>query len=97
MTMSFAIFFAGIFVATFAIAGLFFLKFWKASRDPFFLHFVIFCWMICLERITAVVLEITQQSLSANSETLIWVYVIRLLAFAVILSAILKKNGYFGR
>lgn len=97
MTMGFAIFFAGMFVSAFAASGLFFLKFWKISRDPFFLHFVIFCWIMCLERVTAVVLEITQQSLSANSETLIWVYLIRLLAFAVILSAILKKNGFYGR
>lgn len=90
--MSLIIFFSGIFVGTFFTAGLFFLKFWKASRDSFFRYFAIACWLLCIERILAIYLEIHSQSITTNSETMMWVYLIRLAAFILIISAIIKKN-----
>lgn len=91
--MTVAIFLAGIFVGTFSASGLFFLKFWKASRDSFFLYFAIACWLMVLERIVAITLEGFFQIITTGSENLAWVYLIRLSAFAVILAAILKKNS----
>lgn len=90
MTISF--FLSGIFAATFAASGLFFLKFWKASRDPFFLNFAIACWLLVIERITAFSLDSVLQIATYGSENLAWVYLIRLSSFGFIIYAILKKN-----
>lgn len=86
-------FLAGVAMMTFLASGVFFLKFWKASRDRFFLYFCIACWLLASERVVGLFVlreyeAITISVLEANS----WIYLIRLCAFAFILIAILEKN-----
>lgn len=88
-----AVFFIGIAVATFGAAGIFFFKFWRASRDPFFLCFGIACWLIATERIIAFTVHNTKDPvLNAITDTTQWVYLVRLIAFSTILVAIWIKN-----
>lgn len=86
-------FISGIAAAAFAGSGLFFLKFWKSSGDPFYFKFCFACWLIALERIVLLSLRDAQSSIrSPVIEAHSWVYIIRLLAFVLILLAILDKN-----
>lgn len=90
--MILASFFAGIFSGTFGVAGLFFLRFWKTSGDPFFLNFAIACWLLVIERIAVLVCDGFATPSAYTNEGFFWVYLIRLSAFAMIFFAILKKN-----
>lgn len=86
-------FFSGMTMATFAASGLFFIKFWRASGDRFFLHFSIACWLISIERIVAVFNQETLAPIRTSLESAAtWVYVIRLLAFLLIFIAVMTKN-----
>lgn len=90
--MTSASFFAGIAMATFAAAGVFFLKFWRASKDPFFLYFCIACWLLSIERICIITLDSVFNIPTIGSEFGIWVYLIRLSAFVLIFTAVLQRN-----
>lgn len=92
MTIVTASFFSGITLATFAAAAVFFIKFWKASRDPFFLYFSIACWLLAIERIIVVILYYILEWMSPENENGSWIYIIRLLAFALISLAVYQKN-----
>lgn len=76
---------SGVLVALDAIAGLFFLKFWVASRDRLFVMFAAAFWILGLQRLllaaTRTVFE--DQALF---------YSLRLLAFVIIIVAIIDKN-----
>jgi hypothetical protein len=87
------LFLSGVTMATFAASGVFFLKLWKASHDRFFLGFALACWLLSLERVAGLYVSSTLQNLRANtSESSIWIYLIRLLAFATILAVVIDKN-----
>jgi len=89
----FAIFLSGISGACFTASSLFFLKFWLASRDRFFLLFAMACWLISLEKIIALFVPGTYESLSSEAtHSCSWIYLIRLGAFVLIFLAILDKN-----
>ena len=66
------------------MAGLFFLRFWRKTRDRLFAIFAVAFWALASER---VVLEIV----SVN-EFRPYVYGIRLFAFGLIILAIVDKN-----
>lgn len=86
-------FLTGISVATFLASGLFFFKFWKASRDRFFLFFFSAFLLIALERFADLFIPALQNPLrTPATEDAAWIYLIRLLAFALILIAIIDKN-----
>ena len=88
-----AVLFLGIAVATFAASGIFFFKFWRVSRDPFFLCFGIACWLIAIERLVAFTAHNNKDPvLNAITDTTQWVYLMRLIAFLTILYAIWIKN-----
>lgn len=96
--MIFSDFLAGVTMATFAASGVFFLKFWRASRDRFYLLFSLACWLLALDRTTSVAVGISQQALrSVATESSSWVYLIRLVAYLMILFAIIEKNRSTGR
>ncbi len=81
-----ASFLAGMIVAGFALAGLFFLKFWKRTREELFLAFTAAFWL----------LGITQALLTFSHvpvEERTWLYLLRLAAFLLILTAIWRKNA----
>lgn len=67
-------------------AGFFFLRFWRQSRDRLFLIFALAFWTLSLNWI---VLALTP---SSGGETRNFAYVIRLLAFLLLLGGIIDKN-----
>ena len=82
-------FLTGVYMTTFAASGLFFFKFWKASRDRFYLLFATACWLIAVERIAPFFFDTSHDNLQAADA---WIYLPRLAAFISILMAILHKN-----
>jgi len=66
-------------------AGMFFLKFWRKSRDPFFLAFAASFLIEGLNRSAVLLVD-------KPNEGNPWTYLVRLLSFLLILSAILRKN-----
>ena len=67
------------------LAGLFFFKFWRASRDRFFVFFFLAFWMLALNWI---VLIAAQPVLEARQDA----YVVRLVAFVLIIAGVIDKN-----
>ena len=67
------------------VAGLFFLRFWKKTRDRLFLMFAASFWIMAVNRMILATLH-------EESEFRTPVYVVRLLAFVLILVAIIDKN-----
>jgi hypothetical protein len=78
-------FLLGVIATTSVIAGLFFLKFWRTTRDSFFLAFAASFMVEGLNRTAVAILE-------APNAVSTWTYWIRLLSLLLILVAILKKN-----
>jgi len=83
--MTMLTFLSGAITLGFAIAALFFLRFWRYTRDELFLSFSI-----------AFLLLGTAQAILAlggvPDEHRSWVYLVRLTAFVLILVAIARKN-----
>jgi hypothetical protein len=75
----------------FGIAGLYFLRFWRDTRDRLFLIFAVSFWLLAVARIG---LTVTGQPSEADSSFPF--YVLRLVAYALILYSILDKNRFFG-
>jgi peptidoglycan/LPS O-acetylase OafA/YrhL len=76
---------SGLLVMGYAVAGLFFLRFWRETRDRLFGIFAGAFWLLALQR--------TLLALSQNPDNeQVWLYGIRLLAFVLILYAIVDKN-----
>ena len=67
------------------VAALFFLRFWRQTRDTFFL---LFAAAFALDAVTRLVLGMAQ--LSEETEPLI--YTARLVTFGLIIVAIVRKN-----
>ncbi|HEX7045834.1 MAG TPA: DUF5985 family protein [Burkholderiales bacterium] len=67
------------------VAGLFFLRFWQATRDRFFLFFVLAFWLEALSRV------LIGLSGSLREDAPLF-YLIRLVAYGLILVAILDRN-----
>jgi Family of unknown function (DUF5985) len=67
------------------MAAIFFLKFWRRTQDALFLSFSVAFLIEGVNRIA--VLEIEHPN-----EISPWTYVVRLIAFLIILAGILNKN-----
>ena len=78
-------FLLGVIVTASLTAALFFLKFWRATRDGLFLAFAIAFLIEGLNRAGVLLLE------RPNEGSPI-VYLVRLLAFLLIAAAIVRKN-----
>jgi uncharacterized membrane protein HdeD (DUF308 family) len=76
---------SGAIVALYAVAGLFFLRFWTETADRLFGIFALAFWMLAVQRLL-LVLQLDP------TEGQVWVYLLRLLAFVLILAAIIDKN-----
>jgi uncharacterized membrane protein HdeD (DUF308 family) len=76
---------SGGFVMAAVAIGVFFLRFWRKSGDRLFLMFAIAFWMLGANRLG---LSLT----SHEEEGRTWFYVLRLIAFLIILAAIIDKN-----
>ena len=71
--------------AGYAIAGLVVLRYWNRSRDRLFALFAVAFWILAFNR-TAFALT------AARAEITGYLYLVRLLAFAIVLVAIVDKN-----
>ena len=81
-------FLVGVIATSSLIAGAFFLKFWRKTRDSLFLAFGLAFVIEGLNRCAFLFL-------TKPNEGSPYIYVVRLFAFLLILAAILRKN--FGR
>ncbi|MFZ2492309.1 MAG: DUF5985 family protein [Thermoanaerobaculia bacterium] len=76
---------SGALFAGYALAGLFFLRFWKESRDRLFAMFAVAFWLLATQRMA---IAVTNSWMEDQ-----WVfYLLRLAAFVVIIVAIVDKN-----
>jgi hypothetical protein len=76
---------SGAILMGYTVAGLFFLRFWRDTRDRLFLIFGLAFWILAGQRLALV---LTRDMV----ETQTGLYLIRLFAFLLILLAILDKN-----
>ena len=76
---------SGVLVMGYAVAGLFFLRFWRETRDRLFGIFAAAFGLLAVQRAALAL------SSDPNGEQLL-LYGIRLLAFVLILAAIVDKN-----
>jgi hypothetical protein len=76
---------AGAITMGYAIAGLFFLRFWSRTRDTLFAVFAVAFWLLALNQGVAALAEVPREDQA-------WIYLLRLLAFLLIIVAIVRKN-----
>jgi hypothetical protein len=69
----------------FVLIGLFFLRFWYRLRDPLFIWFALAFWLLGASQAILTLAGIPQEERSA-------IYLIRLLAFSLIIFAVFRKN-----
>jgi uncharacterized membrane protein HdeD (DUF308 family) len=81
-------FLLGVLAAMSATAAVFFLKFWRTTRDPFFVAFASFFAIEGANRLALLFME-------RPNEGSQWIYGARLVGSLLILGAILRKN--YGR
>ena len=75
---------SGAIAACCALIGLFFLRYWRTTRERLFFIFAVAFWVLAVNRIAL--------SLAADDETRTYLYLVRLLAYLLILYGIWEKN-----
>lgn len=78
-------FLSGAIMICFLVAGLFFFRFWKQTRDRLFLMFSLSFWLLGVNQLGFIFAE-------EGSAGRSYIYLIRLAAFLFILIAIVDKN-----
>ncbi|HYO08821.1 MAG TPA: DUF5985 family protein [Tepidisphaeraceae bacterium] len=78
-------FLLGMAVMAAAVAGLFFLRFWRRTRDRLFIIFAVAFWLMGLNWLLLAAVGRDETKLAS-------LYAIRLLAFCLILFAVVDKN-----
>jgi hypothetical protein len=78
-------FLSGATTVGFAIAGLFFLRFWKRTHDSLFLAFALAFWLLGIVQASLALTDFPEEERSLF-------YLVRLAAFVLILVAIWRKN-----
>ena len=78
-------FLSGAITMGFIVAGLFFLRFWRRTRDSLFVAFALAFWLLGLGQ---ALLSFTDIPVEERS----WLYLLRLAAFLLILVSIWRKN-----
>lgn len=76
---------AGGILVAYATIGLFFLRFWKQTRDRLFAIFALAFWFLMIERLLLIIVP-------EAHEFRPYVYLVRLSAFTLILIAVIDKN-----
>ena len=79
------LFISGLLAAGYLVAGLFFLRFWRQSRDRLFAWFAAAFWLLAAQRGALATVE-------HDAPGATWLYGVRLLAFLLILAAVIDKN-----
>ena len=85
MTPNLVSFLAGMVAMGFAVAALFFLRFWRRTGEGLFAAFAAAFALLALQQGVMAALRIADEDRS-------WVFLIRLAAFVLIIIAILRKN-----
>lgn len=78
-------FFGGALTLGFLVAAVFFLKFWRRTKDPLFLTFAAAFALLAINQAAPVVFGIPREDQST-------VYLLRLAGFALIIWGVLRKN-----
>lgn len=78
-------FFGGALTLGYLVVAVFFLKFWRRTRDPLFLSFAAAFALIAANQAAPVVFNIPREDQAP-------VYLLRLAGFGLIIWAILRKN-----
>jgi membrane-associated PAP2 superfamily phosphatase len=78
-------FLSGAITLGFLVAGLFFLRFWRRTRDGLFLAFAIAFALLGIGQAVQALANIPQEERS-------YLFLIRLAAFTIILAAVARKN-----
>jgi hypothetical protein len=76
---------SGAIVMGYFVAGLFFLRYWRDTRDRLFLVFAMAFWMLGLQRILINLVDVGAEDQAAF-------YLLRLAAFLLIIYAVVDKN-----
>lgn len=76
---------SGILVTGYTVAGLFFLRFWSASRERLFAVFAAAFWILAVQRL---LIALTHSIFEDQA----FFYLLRLLAFLLIIGAIIDRN-----
>ena len=77
---------SGAMVMAYLTAGLFFLRFWRDSRDRLFAIFAVAFFLLAVQRAVLTIV------VHHGQEGSVWLYGLRLLAFLLILVAVVDKN-----
>ena len=83
-------FLAGAVTVGYAVAAVFFLRFWRKTHDRLFLVFSVAFALFAVNQALAAMMTVVYESAS-------WIYVLRVLGFVLILAAIVDKNRPAGR
>ena len=83
-------FVSGLITMGYVIAGVFFLRFWRRTRDALFAVFAAAFWLFALNQALVALLGVTGDERG-------WIYLVRLAAFILIIVGVLKKNFEAGR
>jgi hypothetical protein len=78
-------FFSGMIAMGFTVCAVFFLRFWRRTRDSLFLVFSIAFLLLALNQALTTLLGLPLEERS-------WLYLLRLAAFLIIIGAIVRKN-----
>jgi len=78
-------FFAGALTASFLVAALFFLKFWRKTHDRLFAHFALAFVLFAINQVATTIVEV-------NTERGSYIYLLRIAGYVLILIAIIEKN-----
>jgi hypothetical protein len=81
----FVAFLFGILAAGYVVVAMFFVQFWRTTRDRLFVFFVVAFSLLALERVVAV---LDLQMFEGTP----WLYLLRLAAFGCIVVGIIDKN-----
>jgi hypothetical protein len=76
-------------------AALFFLKFWKTTKDGFFMFFALSFFLDAISRILLTIIDGATDMTNTDYAPL--VYMIRLISFFLIIYAIARKNWVRGK
>ena len=85
MRVTMVLFLGGVLAMGYFVAGVFFLRYWRRTRERLFASFAVALFILALQR---VLLAVNFAIIEDDT----WYYVLRLLAFVLILLAIVDKN-----
>lgn len=78
-------FISGLITMGYAIAGLFFLRFWVRTRDGLFAAFAAAFWLLAANQGLPALAGVPREEQG-------WIYLVRLAAFVLIIVAVVLKN-----